>query len=291
MKADTLCKTLLAVIISWLTLSLSCGIALAAEQNSNPQSLASLEDARAAQQALDRFFRAYETGNTGAIRNMIDPSMIGYQQFLDGIRRDMTSMKQLRIHLYDTRVIAGPDVTVIHTKWEKRFLSATDLSPGTLRGSSTFLLHKMAGGWKFAALAGDNLLSSSSGALAKLTFTPTQLSYSSLPAAIVAAPPPMSGFNIVVEDPDLIGSGSITVEFRTSQGDLENFTLSETSPGRFSRSTLNIEQNVVGAAATTNGRLIIDSSPLPCTVTMRYVDRNPGNGQPARNLSASITIQ
>ena len=291
MKSRKIRTTLFVIMFSLLSVSLPYTPACVAGQNDKPEPMASMEEARAAQQALDRFVQAYESGNTTVIRSMIDPGMIGYQQFLDGIRRDTASMKQLRIHLFDTRVIAGPDVTVVHTQWEKRFLSATDLSPGLLRGSSTFLLHKTAGGWKFAALAGDNLLSSSSGTLAKLTFTPTVLSYSSLPAGAASAPPPMSGFNIAVEDPNLIGKGSITVEFRSSQGDVENFSLSETSPGRFTRNTLNIEQSAVGAAPLTNGRLVIDSSPLPATVTMRYIDRNPGNGQPARNITASITVQ
>lgn len=292
MKPEKLSTPLLALVFSFLALLLSSEPATAAGQTDPaPKPMASMEDAREAQLALDRFIQAYESGNTTVIRSMLDPAMIGYQQFIDGIRRDISAMKQLRIHLYDTRIIAGPDVTVVHTQWEKRFLAANDLSPGLLRGSSTFLLHKTSGGWKFAALAGDNLLSSSNGTLAKLTFTPSQLSYSSLPSSAAAAPPPMSGFTIAVEDPNLIGIGSISVEFRTSQGDVETFSLTETSPGRFSRSTLNIEQNAVGAAPSTNGRLIIDSSPLPATVTMRYLDRNPGNGQPARNLSASITIQ
>ena len=101
----------------------------------------------------------------------------------------------------------------------------------------------------------------------------------------------MTGFTIEVADPDLAGRGSINVDFRTSQGDAETFTLTETSPGRFTRNALNIEQNGSGAPPSVNGRLVIDPSPLPATVTMRYIDRNPGNGQPARTLSKSITVQ
>lgn len=262
----------------------------AADTTAKP-AMADMEEARAARQALDRFINAYQNGNVGEIRSMLDPSMIGYQQFVDGVQRDMSVLKQIRIHLYDTQVLAGPDVTVVHTRWEKRFLSVTNMEPGFHRGFSSFLLHRTTTGWKLAALAGDNMVVSTGGTLARLTFQPGTIAFSSLPVAAAAAPPPMSGFTIEVADPDLIGRGSINVDFRTSQGDNETFPLTETSPGRFSRNTLNIEQSVVGAGPTVNGRLVIESSPLPATVTLRYVDQNPGNGQPPRVLSTSITIQ
>ncbi len=277
-----------AALLPW------CGYSIAAEQatdGTTKPSLAGMEEARAARQALDRFVNAYQNGNAGEIRAMLDPSMIGYQQFIDGVQRNMSMQKQIRIHFYDTQVIAGPDVTVVHTRWEKRFLSVTNMEPGLHRGFSSFLLHRTTTGWKLAALAGDNMVVSTGGTLARLTFQPSTIAFSSLPVAVVAAPPPMSGFTIEVADPDLIGRGSINVDFRTSQGDNETFALTETSPGRFVRNTLNIEQSVVGAGPTVNGRLVIDSSPLPATVTMRYIDQNPGNGQPPRALSTSITIQ
>ena len=267
--------------------------AIAAEDASasTPAAPASMEEARAARQALDRFLAAYQNGNLSEIRSMLDPSMIGYQQFVDGVQRDISTLKQIRIHLYDTQVIAGPDVTVVHTRWEKRFLSVTNMEPGMHSGSASFLLHRTVTGWKLAALAGDNLLVSTGGTLAKLTFQPSQIAYTSLPVSAVGAPAPLSGVTIEVADPDLIGRGSINVDFRTSQGDAETFALTETSPGHFTRNTLNIEQNSSGAPPSVNGRLVIDPSPLPATVTMRYVDRNPGNGQPARTVSVSITIQ
>lgn len=289
MKRSVLVYALVvAALLPW------CGYSIAAEQaadGATKPSLAGMEEARAARQALDRFVNAYQNGNAGEIRAMLDPSMIGYQQFIDGVQRNMSMQKQIRIHLYDTQVIAGPDVTVVNTRWEKRFLSVSNMEPGLHRGFSSFLLHRTKAGWKLAALAGDVMLVSTGGTLARLTFQPSPIAFSSLPVALAAAPPPMPGFTIEVADPDLLGQGTINVAFETSQGDNETFALTETSPGHFVRTTLNIEQSVVGAGPTVNGRLVIDSSPLPATVTMRYVDQNPGNGQPPRVLSTSITIQ
>lgn len=257
-----------------------------------PQPLASQEQAQQAQQALSEFLRAYEQGNLSKMRSMLDPSMIGYQKLLDGIQRDINAYKQIRIHLSNTQVLAGPDVTVIQTHWEKRFLSTTNLQPGLHSGNSQFLMHQVASGWKIADMAGDEVLASASGTLAQLTFTPFVISYASLPVGAVAAPPPMTGFLIEVQDPDLAGRGSLNIEFRSSQGDRETFVLTEISAGRFSRTTLNIEQDPTGAAAVIgDGRLHISATPLPATVTMTYTDQNPGNNMPARSLSRSIRIQ
>ncbi len=78
------------------------GNSTAAEQAADAMakpSLAGMEEARAARQALDRFINAYQNGNVGEIRSMLDPSMIGYQQFVDGVQRDMSVLKQIRVHL------------------------------------------------------------------------------------------------------------------------------------------------------------------------------------------------
>lgn len=269
------------------------GLAQAQEEGgAAPQPLADQRKAEQAQEALAQFLRAYEQGNLSQIRSMLDPSMIGYQRLLDGIQRDSHAYKQIRIHLSNTQVLAGPDVTVIQTHWEKRFLSATDLRPGLHSGESQFLLHQAASGWKIADMAGDAILASDSGSLAQLTFTPAALAYASLPVGATAPPPPMGGFLIEVLDPDLAGRGSLSIEFRSSQGDRENFLLTETSAGRFARTTLSIEQDPTGAATVVgDGRLFISSSPLPALVTMSYTDRNPGNGMPPRTLSRSIRVQ
>ncbi len=256
------------------------------------QPLADVEEANRAKQALLGFIRAYELGDVAQIRGMLDNSMIGYQAFIDGVRKDFAAYRQIRIHFIDTRVLAGPDVTVISTKWEKRYLSSADLQPGKQSGESTFLLHNTPGGWKVAALAGDNVVASLGGTLARggmlgqVTFTPAifaGLNYSGIIPT-----------SAEVYDLDLSGSGSINVQFVTGQNDSETFTLPEVSPGRFVSTTLNIEGNVAGAPIIQgDGVLRIDTTAggLPTTVTMRYTDQNPGHFLPQRTITSTMQIQ
>lgn len=258
------------------------------------QPLADPEQAREAQQAFEKFIRAYETGNMPLIRQMMDPSLIGYQRVLDGIQRDMTAYKQIRIHLKDTKVLAGPDVTVIQTRWEKRFLSVTNFQPGLHQGEAMFLMHKALDGWKIAAMGGDNLVAGVMGTLAQLSLTP-----SVFPGLGYNGPIP---YNVEVRDSDMTGKGSLSVVFSTRQSsgqvDRETFTLPEVSPGRFFSSSLNINGfwTPVGAVCAPvqgdNNLEVCDyAANLPATITMRYVDRNPGNGMPARTLTRTVRVQ
>lgn len=216
--------------------------------------VADLAEAGKAQQALEEFIRAYEGGNIGLIRSRLDPGMIGYQRFIDGMVQDSNRLKQIRLHLLDTQTMAGPDVAIIQTSWEKRFLSATTLSPDINSGRSQFLLHRGKDGWRVAAVGGDNPFSSQSGVLAQLVLTDMGL-------------PLAPAVRIGVVDPDLAGKGSTSVQLSYGASSIL-VVLMESTPGRFG-----------ATQAVTSG-----------TVTLRYMDGNPGGGPPPSLLTRSIVV-
>lgn len=215
--------------------------------------LADLDEAKKAQAALDELIRAYEVGNVALIRSRLDPAMIGYQRFLDGVVQDSNRLIQIRIHLKDTQVQAGPDVAVIQTRWEKRFLTATGFAPDLYTGQSQFLLHRGKEGWRVAAFGGDNLFASQSGVLAQLGISQTG-----------------DGLRFELLDPDLAGMGSATVTLTMATGS-QNLQLNETTPGRFQ-------------AVRSNAQL---GAPSTSLVTMKYLDSNPGGGRPPSVLTKS----
>jgi hypothetical protein len=139
-----------------------------APDNTTIQQPASLEEAAKAQAALEEIIRAYEAGNLGVLQGKLDPSMIGYQVLIDGIIKDISAQKRVRINLLDTQVLAGPDVTVIQTSWEKRFISTT-FGANLFTGRTSFLMHKGKNGWQISAMNGDSLFASqTTGTLAQL---------------------------------------------------------------------------------------------------------------------------
>ena len=248
--------------------------------------VAGFEDMKSARGALDEIIRAYETGDIGAIQARLDPAMIGYQRFLDGMRRDTANLKQIRLHLFEANVSAGPDVAMIQAAWEKRFFGVADFTPGLFSGRSTFLMHRAKDGWRLAAVSGDNPFASESGVLATLTVMP-----GSLPLAALA---PCGGglvpVGIDLVDPDLAGLQSVTIEAFTSQGDREGVVLTAISPGRFRRASLPICQEFIPPIPG-NGTFEINAAAVPATLTFRYVDANPGANRPPATLMRSVTIR
>jgi hypothetical protein len=226
--------------------------------------------------AFSEFVHAYELGNTALIRSKMDPSMLGYLHFIEGVVQDTNRFKQIQLTLKDMQIQCGPDVTVIQTAWEKRFLDVTTFTPGLFTGRATILMHRDNGGWKFAAVSGDNPFSSQSGSLAQLSFGPA------LSIAGLGAAPTQLALTIEVVDNDLAGKGSIQVQIVTNQGDAENVDLTEVSPGRFSRSSYFFAG---GAAVPGDGVLQVGAGAV---LTLRYVDQNPGNNRPAVLLTRSL---
>ncbi|MBI1889792.1 MAG: FecR domain-containing protein [Burkholderiales bacterium] len=231
--------------------------------------------------AFNDFIRAYELGNTALIRSKMDSSMVGYLRFIEGIVQDVNRFKQMRLLLLNTQIQCGPDVTVIQTNWEKRFLDVRNFNPGLFTGRATILLHRDHGDWKFAAVSGDNPFSSANGNLAQVTFGP------SLSIAAVTVAPVQLAVTIEVVDNDLAGKGSLPVQIVTSQGDAENVDLQETAPGKFSRTNYYFSS---GAVTPGNGVLEVAAGTV---LTLRYVDQNPGDNRPAllvmRTIAASGT--
>ncbi|HET7831421.1 MAG TPA: hypothetical protein VFK88_00500 [Gallionella sp.] len=289
---NTLCPASIGLAVSLALVPWSGALAAEAQvveqgktsqQTAPVKPIADLAEAQRVQQALNDFITAYETGNVIALRNKLDPTMVGYQRFLDGVVRDTTAYKQIRIHLLDTQTLAGPDVAVIQTNWEKRFISVSSFQPGLFTGHSTFLFHRGKEGWRIAAFGGDNLFASQSGVLGQLTITPTVIPLASIPAALGFIDIPVQ---LEVVDPDIAGLGTINLEVVTDKGDRETFALTELTPGRYTRNTLRF-----GAAVTVvpgNGKIDITG---PTTVTLRYLDNNPGDNRPPSVLTRTIRVQ
>ena len=246
--------------------------------------LASLEDMKAARSSLDEIIRAYETGDIGLIQARLDPAMIGYQRFIDGMRRDTTSLKQIRLHLFEAQITAGPHVAMIQAAWEKRFFGVVDFTPGIFTGRSTFLMHRDRGGWRLAAVSGDNPFSSETGTLATLSVMPGTIPLASIPFC-----PGVYPLSVELVDPDLAGLPSVSIEIATSQGDQEGVVLTAVAPGRFRRSGLPMCQGAT-APLRNSGTVEINNVATPATLTFRYVDANPGANRPPATLTRSVVI-
>lgn len=231
------------------------------------QRAASFEHMQQARESFEGFVRAYETGNVLLVQRSLDPAMIGYQQFLDGVRSDTNALRQIRMQLIDTQIAAGPDVAVIQTAWEKRALNAATFQPLLLSGRSQILMHRGKDGWRLVAITGDNLFASATGTVAQLLNTPT---FKAGPIGNIEA----RALGIQVTDPDLTGRPSITVQVRSTEGDVETVTLPAVGGGVFRVSTLTVRRNASpGTFVSGNG--IIEFSTPPALLTITYVDPLP----------------
>lgn len=264
------------------------------KKNDPIQRPASLDEAAKAQTALEEILRAYESGNVGLFQSKLDPSMIGYQHLLDGIIKDLNSQKRVRINLTDTQVMAGPDVAVIQTRWEKRFIS-TGFAANLFTGQTAFLMHKSQAGWRVSSINGDSLFASqSTGVLAQITFNPGALSTTLIPTWNPPCDATPTPGRIEIVDPDMTDRSSISIEMTTSVGDRETFTVPAIAPGRFALSRLPILLDTGRGAPFTAGNGCVDintGSTFPITVTVSYTDNNPGNNRPTSvRVSKSITV-
>jgi hypothetical protein len=200
-----------------------------------------------AMNAFNEFLRAYEFGNTALIQNRLDPAMVGYQRFIDGIIQDNNRSKQLRVFLKDTQSQCGPDITVIQTLWEKRYLDVNTFQPGLTTGRSTILMHRDQAGWKFAAIAGDNLF------VGPIT-TPAVFNFASpavqAPGAIVTSTP-ISIVGITAPSPISIIGGTYSINggpFTSVAGTVSN---GQTVTVRLTAS--GVQNGIVSATLTVGG--------------------------------------
>ena len=209
------------------------------------------EDGRKALKAFEDFLRAFEAGNMALLRQKLDPSMIGYQQLLDGIRQENNECKQMRVTLLNTQVQTGPDLAVLQTSWEKRCLLLPNFTPKLVTGRSTVLLHLGPGGWTFAAITGGNMLertnvSNTAGAVRTLATLTAVNGGATYAAAAVLSGQTAMPFTITVTDPDRVGAASVNVTLTSPApaNDTLVLTLPAVSPGssQFRVTTVNFSK-------------------------------------------------
>ncbi len=222
---------------------------------------------------LMAFMRAYESGNLAVLQAKLDPSMLGYQRFIDGLIQDFNRQKQTRMLVKDIQVQCGADLATVQFTWEKRYLDVVSFAPAFLTGRGTMLMHHNAGKWQAAAFAGDNPFSGFAGSLGQLTFGPA---FNLASVSALSSNVPMT---IEVVDNDLAGIGSLNVQIVTSLGDAEKISLPEISPGQFRLNSLIVSS---GAVAQGNGIVEVANGVV---LTLRYVDQNPGNNLPPQMLT------
>ncbi|MBL8515838.1 MAG: FecR domain-containing protein [Betaproteobacteria bacterium] len=232
-------------------------------------------DSPAVKAMLD-FISAYENGDLAKLQGMMNPSMPGYQQFVDQLQREFATQKQIRLHIKDMQTQCGPDVANLVFTWEKRFLDLATFQPAFFSGQASVLMQRGPGGWRAGAFAGDTPFAKASGSPARMSFGPP------FPLSGVQTQPSAQPITLEVSDADLAGQGSLNLQIATSNGDVETVTLSETSPGRFMRSSLMVAARPV---AVGNGVIEVING---VQISARYVDQKPGNNQPPAVVVRSI---
>ncbi len=89
---------------------------------------------------------------------MVEPSMIGYQEFIDGFNLAKVQKKEIRIQFLNKKLTeVGDTVVVIETSWEKRFLKVPQMVEGKTNGQSLFFIHKVNNQWRVVGQSGDHL--------------------------------------------------------------------------------------------------------------------------------------
>jgi hypothetical protein len=226
----------------------------------------------AAMRALRDFIQAYESGDLAGLQSRLNPAMPGYQRFVDQLAREFSTQKQIRIFVKDVQIQCGPDLANLVLTWEKRFLDVATFQPGLFSGQVSILMQRGRAGWQPGAFAGDSPFARASGSAARFTFGPA-FSLATVTPQGVQVP-----VTLEVQDADLVGQGTITIQIVASNGDSENVTLSETAPGRFLRSTLRVSAQ---PPTPGNGSLEVAAG---ITLSARYIDQQPGNHQPPASL-------
>jgi hypothetical protein len=274
------------------------------------------EDARKALGVVEDILRAFEGGNVGLIRQKLDPSMIGYQQLLDGIAREANECKQMRVTLLDTQVQASPDLAVVQTRWEKRCLLLPSFTPQLTSGRSTLLLHLGAAGWTFAAITPGSMLqpapaTRSTGptrppigggggavvdvpparSLAVLTLSNSGTTFAGLTAAGGNALMP---FTINVVDPDLAGAPFLNVGMTTNSlmiRDSRVIRLLPVAPGAGEFEVRNVQFQSAGRCATASTPVnptALEICPNT-TATVTFTDATTPSGL-AQKVQQSVAI-
>ncbi len=248
-----------------------------------PSSLAALQEARVAFEAL---VLAYERADVLTFERQLDASLIGRSRMLDALRRDANALRNVRVHLSDFQLSAGPDVAVVKVRWEKRFLSATNLQPGLQSGNSVVLMHRERDGWRMASLGGDNLFGGPGGVRGTLTASPSSIALTSLPITALTYAP----FVVEVNDADLIGNSTISVAVTSPQGEREVIVLSAVGAGLY-RSNLVQFNNMSGPGGPVIAGNNVVEVVGATTLSVLYVDQTPGGNRPAVTLTRRVPVR
>lgn len=107
---------------------------------------------------LEKLIQLYSEGHHENLESLVDPSMIGRQEFIDHLKKANLQQKDIRVTLRDKTISdVGGSVVVIQTKWEKRFLKIPSRVAGVKNGQTLFFIQKMKEGWKLVGQSGDYL--------------------------------------------------------------------------------------------------------------------------------------
>ncbi|MFT4241969.1 MAG: hypothetical protein QM569_06770 [Acidovorax sp.] len=113
-----------------------------------------------AQRVLDEVLRAYESGDVATLQRRLDPAFIGYASVIDSALRERQLQYQTRILALDRTMQCGPNVSVIHFGWEKRYLAAGTLTPQMQTGRASVLIFgsgaELADTWRVTSVAGSS---------------------------------------------------------------------------------------------------------------------------------------
>lgn len=242
-----------------------------ANENGAPR-IPDCANAEPIRQALDTFVQAYQNNQIFELQNRLDAALVGRQRLLDAMREDQLRLRQIDLRWRDTQIQCGPNVAVLQTTWEKRFLDAQTFQPGKREGRTSLLFHWQGDAWKLAALSGDNPFGAgASGALASISFSSRITIGTNTPVFLL------------LNDPDLVSQAVARVELSTNLGDRLSLNLNNIGPGQF-RVQLPL---ATGAANPANATLEINTGAV---ITARYADANPGGGRPATVVSSTAAV-
>ena len=108
--------------------------------------------------ALQNLLISYAQSNYGQVESLVDVTMIGRQELVEGIRTASMKEAQIKVTLENTVTHeVGKDVVVVKTDWEKKYMKLPSRTEESKRGHSLFFMQKNQKNWKLVGQSGDNL--------------------------------------------------------------------------------------------------------------------------------------
>lgn len=151
-------------------------------------------DAEQVWQQFEQLIAAYERGDLAAFDRGFAPSTMGLQALRDALLFDAAARRLPRLRFTDTQLTASPELAVIQTRWEKRWLDPAGLAPEASEGQVTLLLKREDQRWQISAIQGDNPFIGPRDRRAQLRVGAVVVALAALPQTCpVVAPPPVTG--------------------------------------------------------------------------------------------------